>query len=143
MISNEQKAVLHIAKSKLGLAREQYEAVLQEQAGVTSSSDLDKAGFLKVMTRFEELGFESTSPKKKRSRRYTPDEPITPAQQELIRDLYLQLGWHDLGRQSAFNARQVRKPWPQTRRDANKVIEGLKAILKRQQQAKDHGVAAR
>lgn len=133
MISNAQKAVLHIASQQLHLEREQYEAILQEQAGVTSSSDLDKAGFMKVMTRLEQLGFETTSPKKKRPRRYQPNEPITPQQQELIRDLYLQLGWSDLARQSGFNQRQVRKPWPQTRRDGNKVIEGLKAILKRRQ----------
>lgn len=135
MISTSQKALLHIAKSQLQLDRDHYEAVLREQAGVTSSSELDNSGFDAVMHRFEELGFTNASPKKvewkKRPRRFAPEDPVTPPQQLLIRDLYAQLGWHDLARQQAFSQRQTRKPWPQTRRDANKVIEGLKAILKR------------
>jgi hypothetical protein len=135
MISAAQKTLLHIAKSQLQLDREQYEAILQAQAGVTSSNDLDNAGFDAVMVRFEELGFTNTSTKKaswkKRSHHFGPDEPVTQRQQLLIRDLYIQLGWNDLAQQKAFNQRQTRKPWPQTRRDANKVIEGLKAILKR------------
>lgn len=135
-ISNAQKAILHVAKSRLHLDRDQYEAVLQAAAGVHSSSELDNSGFDRVMSRFEELGFENRSTTKKR-RTPRPASPITPQQQMLIRDLYLQLGWNDVARQAGFNQRQVRKPWPQTRRDANKVIEGLKAILARLHRA--HG----
>lgn len=127
VISKQQKAILHVASAKLRLDRDQYEAILQSEAGVTSSSDLDRKGFDRVMRRFEHLGFHNVSRAKKRA----PAEPITPHQQQLIRELYSALGWHEIERQTGFNRRQVRKPWPQTRRDANKVIEGLKAITKR------------
>lgn len=134
MITNGQKAILHIAKQQLGLDRDQYEAILQAEAGVTSSSSLDNKGFDRVVTRLEELGFVNRG-RRTKPRNHRPAAPITPHQQQLIRDLYLQLGWADLARQTGFNQRQVRKPWPQTRRDGNVVIEGLKAILKRQQAA--------
>lgn len=131
MISAAQKAILHVAKSKLRLERDEYEAILQAEAGVTSSTDLDKTGFDRVMKRFEHLGFHNTS----RKRRPRPQEPITPFQQQLIRELYRELGWIEIERQTGFSKRQIAKPWPQTRRDANKVIEGLKAIAKRRENA--------
>lgn len=59
------------------------------------------------------------------------DQPITRRQQEVVTLLYEQLGW-DLQRQRGFNQRQTRRPWPQTQKDADAVIEGLTAILLRQ-----------
>lgn len=131
VISNEQKAILHIAKQQLSLNREMYEAILYGAAGVRSSVDLDNAGFDKVMSRLEELGFENRAKKKPARRRSRPQDGITPAQQQLIRELYQELGWDDVARHVGFNKHQVKKPWPQTRAEANKVIEGLKAIKRK------------
>ena len=59
MISNVKKAVIHVAKSQLGLDDDAYRDVLQARAGVGSSKDLDGKGFLAVMKHFEACGFEN------------------------------------------------------------------------------------
>ena len=58
-LSNKQKAVLHVAKSKLGLEDETYRDALQAYGGVSSSKDLDYPGFLSVMQHFARCGFAS------------------------------------------------------------------------------------
>lgn len=49
-----------MAKAQLHMADEDYRALLQRVAGVSSSSDLDDAGFDKVMAEFERCGFRKT-----------------------------------------------------------------------------------
>ena len=136
MISNAQKAVLHVAKAQLKLSDDFYRAILKEQGGVDSSTKLTDKGFEAVMRRFEELGFQMVGhTRRARSRRRwsnpQPGNPVTPDQQQLIATLYGQLGWAELPRQMGFSKRCCGKSWPQTRTDANKVIEGLKAMLAR------------
>lgn len=134
MISAKQKTLLHVAKAKLGLDREAYETILQAEAGVRSSNDLTNSGFDKVVRRFEELGFQNIARRPRPKRRYSkpgPTEPVTPDQQRLLDELYAQLGWQELPRRMGFSKRTCGKSWPQTRTDAAKVIEGLKAMLKR------------
>jgi Protein of unknown function (DUF1018) len=58
MISNAQKAILHVAKAKLAVPDDQYRTILVQVAGVTSSTELDQAGFEGVMGFFEYLGFK-------------------------------------------------------------------------------------
>jgi hypothetical protein len=65
-----------------------------------------------------------------KSRRMNPESPITGRQQKFILDLTIDLGW-DLKRLSHFCHHQVKKFYPQTRGEANKVIEGLKAIKRK------------
>ncbi len=131
MITAKQKTLLHVAASKLGINRDAYEAILQAQAGVRSSNDLSNEGFDKVIRRFEELGFRNTARRSRRYRPAGPAQPVTPDQQHLIEELYRQLEWTDPARKMGFNKRCCRKSWPQTRSDAAKVIEGLKAIRSR------------
>ena len=50
-------AIIHVAKSRLGMADEAYREMLLLTAGVTSSKSLTEAGFRAVMRRFEQLGF--------------------------------------------------------------------------------------
>ena len=52
-------ALVHVAKRQLGLDDESYRAVLARGAGVSSSRDLDQAGFDRLMAEFERLGFRS------------------------------------------------------------------------------------
>lgn len=52
-------ALVHVAKSRLGLDEESYRAILCRVAGVASSRDLDAAGFKALMEEFGRLGFES------------------------------------------------------------------------------------
>lgn len=56
-ISNRQKALLHVAKAKLGLDEAEYRSILAELAGVTSSAELDQDGFNLTMAFFEWKGF--------------------------------------------------------------------------------------
>lgn len=132
MISNAQKAVIHVAKTALRLRDEEYRALLKAEAGVASSADLDAAGFERLMKRFEKLGFVSTAKQRRRSRRVpAPAGMATPDQLALIQELYRQLGWSEVARQMGFSKRCCKKAFPQTRTDANKVIEGLKAMISR------------
>lgn len=128
MISNAQKAILHVAKAKLHLEDDFYRSILRENAGVESSTDLTNKGFDKVMKRLEQLGFYNTA----RRRKGRPLDSITPEQLAHIRDLYGQLGWSEQSRQMGFNKRCCRRSWPQSKSDGIKVIEGLKAMLSRQ-----------
>jgi len=135
MITTAQKAVLHIAKSQLNLDDDTYRSILHEQGGVDTSIDLTNKTFERVIRRLEELGFRNTS-RRPRWKSPKPSAAITTDQQDLIRVLYRELGWTETARQMGFNKRCCCKSWPQTRTDAFKVIEGLKAMITRQAKQK-------
>lgn len=90
-LTNPQKAILHVAKSKLHWDDETYRMVLVRIAGVTTSKDLDQDGFAAVMGFAEYCGFR---PLERGAPRYG-DRPgmATFAQLELIRELWREL--HD------------------------------------------------
>ncbi len=86
-ISNPQKAILHIAKAKLGWDDDLYRQALVRIAGVTSSTELDQAGFEAMMGFAEYCGFRPVG--RGAAPRYG-DRPgmATFAQLELIRELW-------------------------------------------------------
>lgn len=91
MISKAQKAILHVAKVKLGLDDDLYRQALVRIAGVTSSTELDQPGFEAVMGFFEYCGFR---PLGKGAPRYGNRPGMaTFAQLELIRELWREV--HD------------------------------------------------
>lgn len=57
MLSNKQKALIHVAKAKTGMTDPEYRAMLSS-VGAGSSVDLDWRGFKVVMERFKALGFK-------------------------------------------------------------------------------------
>lgn len=84
-VSNARKALLHVAKHQLGLSDDDYRTVLRREAGVESSRDLDGAGFDRVMTEFERLGFKG------RGRHAVPgrrEGMATPAQVVAIQGMW-------------------------------------------------------
>lgn len=87
-ISKKQLALIHVARSKLGISEDEYRACLVQIAGVESSTHLDRGGFEAVMGFFEYLGFAPLNP---RGPTYG-DRPgfATSAQLQLIREL-----WHE------------------------------------------------
>jgi len=87
-ISTKQKAILHVAKGKLGLSDAEYRGALIHVAGVTSSTELDKAGFEALMGFFEYLGFQ---PLTRQGQDYG-DRPgmASYAQLELIRVIWME-----------------------------------------------------
>jgi len=84
-ISNAQKSVIHVARHQLQMADGDYRALLQRVAGVSSSVDLDDAGFTAVMAEFERLGFRNTKGRAQPAHR---DGMATPAQIGKIRALF-------------------------------------------------------
>lgn len=56
-ISAQKKALIHVAKSQLGMEDGDYRAMLRRIAGVESSTGLDEASFERVMGELERLGF--------------------------------------------------------------------------------------
>lgn len=90
-ISKPQKTILHVAKGKLGLDDDLYRQALVRIAGVTSSTELDQAGFEVMMGFFEYCGL---CPLGKGAPRYGNRPGMaTFAQLELIRELWREL--HD------------------------------------------------
>ena len=57
-LTNPQKAILHVAKADRRLSDAEYRSALAQIAGVTSSTELDRAGFEAMMGFFDYLGFK-------------------------------------------------------------------------------------
>lgn len=86
--TNKQKAILHVANGKLGLSDAEYRAALIHVAGVTSSTELDKAGFEVMMGLFEYLGF---APLTRQGQDYGARAGMASfAQLELIRVIWME-----------------------------------------------------
>ena len=68
MISNAKKAVIHIAKAQTGMSDDEYRDLLSS-VGAKSSTQLTDSTFDKVMSRFEALGFRTTSKPRRRPRK--------------------------------------------------------------------------
>lgn len=84
-ISNERKAVIHVARAQLAMSDADYRALLERVAGVASSVDLDNPGFTAVMAEFEKLGFRNTMGRPQPAHR---DGMATPAQLGKIKSLW-------------------------------------------------------
>lgn len=138
-LSREQIAIVHIAAHQLGLANDDYRALLMSTAGVNSSRGLNEAGFRAVMLRMEKLGFVHDKPKAAPAKRYGKqygqrEGMATPAQVATIRKLWA--GWFGeedaraLGHwlQRSFHVSDLRFVDVVV---AQKAIEGLKAMVGR------------
>lgn len=134
-LNNSQKALLHVAKADLGLEDDTYRDILRSIAGVESSKDMTPIDFERVMARMKELGFKGQRPHRPAKIRAASRDPLalpSPAQLHRLNTLFEELGWYQNERRVAFCKRMLRKPWPQTRQEANKIIEALKAMAARE-----------
>lgn len=138
-IGRKKKALVHIAKGNLHLDEESYRQILKGVAGVESSTHLTREGFEKVMIRFQEMGFKGLlshpcqpAPKGRLIPSGSPQglESITSSQQDFISYLLEKLDWGQ-GHYHAFCQRIIKKPDPLTKRDGQKIIIGLMAILRK------------
>ncbi|MBZ0129480.1 MAG: regulatory protein GemA [Rhodobacteraceae bacterium] len=131
-LSNSQKAILHVAKAKLKISDEEYRSALVQIAGVTSSTELDRAGFEAMMGLFEYQGFRPLE-------RTGPDYGERPgmasfAQLSLIRALWGE--WTGNRTEDGLNTWllkcfKVSSLRFLTKMDAQKVITALKAMKAR------------
>ena len=137
-VTNSQLALIHVAKKELALADDDYRSILELHGGVSSAKHLTLEGFERVMSRLEQLGFKSTTDRQPaRAPRRDPNGAPYPAQLKMIEHLFEQLGFFEAERRQGFCQRVIKKPWPQTRTDANKVFEALKAMVARNYQRTD------
>jgi hypothetical protein len=138
VIGRRKKAIIHIAKGGLHLDEESYRQILKGVAGVESSTRLTREGFEKVMKRFQEMGFKGLLPHPyhpvPKGRLIPSDSPqgfesITSSQQDFISYLLERLNWEE-GHYHAFCQRIIKRPDPLTKREGQKIIIGLMAILR-------------
>lgn len=137
-IGRKKKAVVHIAKEDLHLDEESYRQILKGVAGVESATQLTEKGFEKVMKRFQEMGFKGLLPDPyqpvPKGRLIPPDSPLgqesmTSSQLGFVTYLLEKLNW-DNGHYYAFCRRIIKRPEPLTKREGQKIIIGLMAILR-------------
>ena len=129
MISNDLKAKIHIAKQHLKLADDLYRDILYSLFKVESCVDLNTRQADELLKHFKSLGWKQK--RNKRRRVHAPLELPTPDQLRHLKYLYEDLGWTDPRRQMGFNERMCGKPWPQTRAEANRIIEAIKKMKSR------------
>jgi len=138
-IGRKKKAIVHIAKEDLHLDEESYRQILKGVAGVESATQLNKEGFEKVMKRFQEMGFKGLLPHPyhpiPKGRLIPLDSPqglesITSSQQDFIAYLLEKLNWGE-GHYHAFCQRIIKRPEALTKRDGQKIIIGLMAIMRK------------
>lgn len=135
-ITVKQQALLHVAKAKLGLTESDYRSVLSLYGGAESSKDLSLEGFRHVLNYLERIGFKNPNAGKvhqaqAKAPQSDPEGLPYPAQLKKMQELFAALEIDAAERQQAFCRRQIKKPWAQTRAEANKIIEGLKAMVAR------------
>ena len=142
VIGRKKKALIHIAKSGLHLDDLSYRQILKGVAGVESSTELTRAGFEKVMKRFEEMGFKGLLPSPghpvPRGRLIPFESPqgselITRSQLDFVDYLLEKLSWNET-HYHAFSQRIIKRETPLTKREGQKVIIGLMAILRKKAQ---------
>jgi hypothetical protein len=118
-------AVVHIVKKELGMSDAKYREILRSVAGVESAKDLDEANFRKLMNYFV------------RSSHYRVNLfGLTIRQKMLINYLAQQMGW-DGGHLNNFIHKYYhdRSLETLTRKEAIKLIESLKKVRARRQEA--------
>ena len=143
METNNQKAVIHIAKARLGLGDDTYRDVLEAHAGVRSAKDLDYNGFRAVMKHFEQCGFKQQKISNQQSAISNRPGMATVAQIRKIYALWqtLEGSWYE--RRNYWKALRgfLRKRFRVdhenflTPEKAHQVIEAIKSIGHRAQSA--------
>ena len=132
-LSKRQITLIHVAKTKLGLDDDLYRAVLVNLCGVTSSTELDQAGFEALLAFFEWRGFR---PLTLNGANYGPRPGMASyAQLELIRALWFEFT-KGQGKEDALNTWlercfKVSSLRFLTKENARKAIVGLKAMKTR------------
>jgi phage gp16-like protein len=137
MISAQKLKLIHVGRRELGLTEEAYREILRHHGGVESSKDLDDEGFKRVIDCLKALGFwvrRSFEQEKPRD----PGALPTIGQMKVIAHLWVDLSEYLAGAnrtqfQRAFYQDALKIPalGPQTRAQANKVIEVLKQRVQR------------
>lgn len=140
-ITPGQIALLHVAKRDLCLDDEDYRSILRHYR-VETAKDLNMQDFEQLMAYLKSLGFKSTNPRQPSHAPWRDAQGLPyPAQLAEINRMFRELDIPEGFRQQGFCKKVIKKVWPQTRGEANKIIEGLKAMIKRREIANMGGEA--
>lgn len=93
MINNRKKALIHVAKAKVGMTDPEYRDLLG-RVGVKSSTELNDDTFTQVMDQFKRLGFKSNHKRSYKAGLKSKDRLISKIK-ALIIDLGLTNGYVD------------------------------------------------
>lgn len=137
--TKKQKAIIHIAAQDLGLARDDYENLLEAEFGVRSSNDLTAEQADRLIRHLYRnrngSSRRAAPPQTKQPVKLEradapadPNAPVSPAQQGVIEGLRAFAGITPPGlRKIAW--RVCKEPWPQTQGDAQKMIYAMTSML--------------
>jgi len=121
-------AVIHIVKRELGLTDDEYRDILQRETGVRSAKDIDEKGFRRLMRSF-------TAGRHYRINKYG----LTLRQKLFIKHLVEDLGWNERHFSNFLNKYYKKRAVDVlTKKEASKVIESLKNILKHERASRAH-----
>ncbi len=127
-----------MAKRELALDDDIYRDILEAETGVRSCKDLDQEGVERVLKRFKELGFKARTYPSKRDRKKRSRDPLPQNVIELMtyeQKLKLDHLRHDMHLTRAgyrnLCVRTIGKSRPATVQEAQKMIEAMKAMLRR------------
>lgn len=127
-------AGIHAQASALQLPDDVRKDMQLKLVGVTSTKDMTPTQLTTVWQRLTTLAKDAGLAKSRRKGRpgrdeRQPDELVTTEQTQKISELFDLLGIAAVGQaRMNFSRRTCGSTWPQTREQANKVIEGLKAM---------------
>jgi hypothetical protein len=137
MISGQKLKLIHVARRDLELPEEAYREILRHHGGVESSKDLDDDGFKRVIDCMKALGFW-VQRKFEQTRPRDPGDLPTPGQLKVVGHLWDDLGEYLEGAKHVSFQRgfylerlKISALGPQTRAQANTVIEALKQRVAR------------
>ena len=121
-IDHKKLAVIHIVKRELCLSDDEYRDLLERETGVRSAKDLDEKGFKRLMRYFAGSSYYRVN-----------KFGLTLKQKLFIKHLLNDLGW-DRQHSKNFLNKYYKKTeiHKLTRKEASKVIESLKSILRRE-----------
>jgi hypothetical protein len=125
LLDRKKLAVIHIVKKELGLSDPEYRDTLEKVTGIRSAKYLDDRGFRKLMNYFA------------RSKYYRLDaDGLTFRQKMYIKNLRQELQWSEPHFRN-FLKKYYKKTAIEalTKKEAGKVIESLKNIIKHQTEA--------
>jgi phage gp16-like protein len=88
MLTHDKISLIHLARNRLAMVDDDYRALLKRVSGVTSSKQLDDAGFTAVMDEFRRLGFESTANRERRMESHRSGTHATYQQRRKIEGMW-------------------------------------------------------
>ena len=120
VLDRKKLAVIHIVKRELALSDDEYRDLLQRETGVRSAKNLDETGFRRLMRSF-------AASKHYRINQYG----LTFRQKLFIKHLVDDLNWDGQHFRNFLHKYYKRTEVDKlTKKEASKVIESLKNILK-------------